>query len=287
MPRENDNLELSRLLHAYRIRNGVSLSELAHRTNISINSLKRFERGDVRASRVIVERLVDTLRNDPGFLEILRRDINRFSPQYQELLDPGLRIPDRENRQDNTSLRSTIEGFVARDLSIQHLPKQSISIHFAIASNKISSIPSQFFGDDENDYARIRSLQPLVLGFVSSAIRSLERSDAYRNLLRTVLAYDEECRKSAEEINYAILYAYGLDLRYTYDAVLKDIGRGEIPDLSADQQAPIESLLQLHGPFILASKDGRELVSDADRYVRNPQEERDFQEAINELVVRL
>ncbi|WP_141135998.1 hypothetical protein [Antarctobacter heliothermus] len=170
---------------------------------------------------------------------------------------------------------------------IRNIPKQDLSVHFAVESGRITSVPTQFFGEDENDYNRINALLPSILRFSENARKALGRSDAYRTLLESLLRYETECSKPFKEINYAILYGYGIELQHTYDSVLSDVDAGETPELSSDQRTPMESLLQLHGPLILASKDGRELITDSERYSRSPREERKFQAAIDELGAKI
>lgn len=284
MPENPTNL-LGPLIRQYRERYGMSLVEMAKLSGLSPSTILRIEQNKVAPSKQainnIAQLMLKTLQTSKLNDDVISKKIHSYTILENFSIDEREKYR-RSYKNPDASMRE-VAAFLLSQKRIQSIPKQGISVHFAVEAGQIKTIPTQYFGEDENDYLRIDSLRPSLLRFSDAAQHALGRSDAYRNILEVIKRYHSECEKPITEINYAILYGYGIELQYAYDSLLADIVNGETPELSADQRAPMESLLQLHGPFILASKDGRELVTDAERYARSPQEEKEFQVAINEL----
>ncbi len=158
------------------------------------------------------------------------------------------------------------------------IPAQTTSAHFTIRDGLITTVPTQEFGPDDNDYRRLAALQkPLLQASNKSRTELSKNNKPFAALLDVTENYLAELDKDVNEINYAVLYAYGLQLAVAYESAEYLIKKDELPDFGLDALTSIKSVLQLHGPFILSSRDGRDLVTDAERYERNPSEERQFQ----------
>lgn len=158
------------------------------------------------------------------------------------------------------------------------IPAQTRSVHFTIRDGLVATVPTQDFGPDENDYRRLAALQtPLLQASKTSQAELSKNNKPFAALLDITENYLGELDKDVHEINYAVLYAYGLQLAVAYESTEELIKKGELPDFDLDALTSTRSVLQLHGPFILSSRDGRDLVTDAERYERNPTEERQFQ----------
>lgn len=161
---------------------------------------------------------------------------------------------------------------------IPNLPTQTRSAHFTIRDGLVTTVPTQEIGPDENDYRRLAALQtPLLQASKKSQAELSQKNKPFAALLDVTEKYLDELNTNVREINYAVLYAYGLQLAAAYESAEELIEKGELPDFSLDALTSTKSVLRLHGPFILSSKDGRDLVIDAERYERKPQEERQYQ----------
>ncbi len=192
----------------------------------------------------------------------------RYARTIARLIEPT--EGDEPQRVEETSLLPTV-------------PAQTKSAHFTIRDGLITSIPTQQFEEDENDYGRLEALREPLLDAVRQAEELLSAGNMpFFSVLDALGKYKNELEKGSAEANYTILYAYGLQLANRYDSTLKLIDDGELPEIDPNAIAPLRSVIQLHGPFILSSKDGRDLVTDAERYARSPASERAFQAQVKE-----
>ncbi len=171
---------------------------------------------------------------------------------------------------------------------VPEIPPQGASLHFAIQGELIAAVPSQYLADDQNDYARLDSLFPLVSDSLSAVCDVIQSGNKpYIDLEAPLKRYSEELGRGTRNIDYNRLYAYGITINSTLRKIDSLIDRGELPELDPNAHGAFDTFQALHGPFILASKDGRELVIDAERYARNPSEERAYRHNAKEFIRRL
>ena len=131
--------------------------------------------------------------------------------------------------------------------------------------------------------AKLRALHAPLLESAKRSEDDLSQGNKpFASILDIIEKYLEELDNDIQHINYAVLYAYGLKLAVAYESAEALIEKGELPEFDLDALTSTKSVLQLHGPFILSSKDGRDLVTDAERYERTPPEERQFQADVQE-----
>ena len=65
------------------------------------------------------------------------------------------------------------------------------------------------------------------------------------------------------------------------------ISDGDEPPFTSSLEEGINSLLLLHGTFILATVEGQQAIEAEQRYQRRPEEEKSFREDVKELASRL
>jgi hypothetical protein len=95
--------------------------------------------------------------------------------------------------------------------------------------------------------------------------RSASPTNAFTELARTLSEYRAEIAKDEQAIAWGLLFGLGVMLENSADAARRDIADRLMPPLEDTAQSALHSLVTLHGPLILASKEGQELQDQADR----------------------
>lgn len=170
---------------------------------------------------------------------------------------------------------------VARDI-----PEQSPLVQFGLSSDgKIQLKASE--GDRED--ATINGIKSELLSengpIEKLAARYAQNMNAPQAQLLSPLvsSYRDELRKPNSEINFAVLYARGTKLIAAQSTALKQISANEWPDFEPDEQQAISVICDLHGPLIMASSTGRQIVEDAYRYEGSDLEKIGDQRTIRQL----
>lgn len=231
----------------------------------------KFRRVNLSLSRALSEK-IDQAAHELGISQsdFLRRLLNN-----KAFLD---KISGYGTQKPNDASEQSVKTPERRSQTPPSVPAQTRSAHFTIRDGLVTTVPTQDIGPDENDYRRLAALQtPLLQSSKKSHAELSKDNKPFAALLDVTENYLGELDKDVHEINYAVLYAYGLQLAAAYESTEELIKKGELPEFDLDALTSTRSVLQLHGPFVLSSKDGRDLVTDAERYERNPTEERQFQ----------
>lgn len=153
---------------------------------------------------------------------------------------------------------------VARDI-----PDQNGLVQFGLSSNgKIQLRASEGDRDDAtidgiksellSDYGPIENL-------VNRYAQNMNAPQA-QLFSPLVSSYREELLKPNGEINFAVLYARGTKLLAAKSTAVKQISAKEWPDFEPGEQEAINVVCDLHGPLIMASSIGRQIVGNAHRY---------------------
>jgi hypothetical protein len=128
-----------------------------------------------------------------------------------------------------------------------------------------------------NNLDRLQKMHPTLRELSQGIVEALGRGNAPHSYLHErSKSYDDIINRALEEIDFALLYMEGLRLANAERAVSGD---GELPPLEAPVRERMDSLLQLHGTFVLASRDGLEAYEAEQRYKRNQQQEADYRSA--------
>ena len=100
--------------------------------------------------------------------------------------------------------------------------------------------------------------------------QALHGTNEYVYLLKVVNQYDEVF--SDGQISISFLYARGIRLENAIRATRRNIELGECTSFSAVMEENINSLLELHGAYIMSQKEGRARLEDAAAYRQSPQQ---------------
>ncbi len=162
--------------------------------------------------------------------------------------------------------------------SALEIPAQGYRPHFEIDQDGVIKFAAPAALDREgNNVDRLRRMHPTLRELSPGLVEALGRGNAPHSYLHErSKTYNDMTDRALEEIDFALLYMEGLRLANAEKAVSGD---GELPQLEAPVRERMDSLLQLHGTFILASRDGLEAYEAEQRYRRNQQQEADYRSA--------
>ena len=149
------------------------------------------------------------------------------------------------------------------------IPRQNKWVRFGISENNLLRlVPSE----DGNDYDTISALRDELLDDFGPINVLIDRYSSKPNAPQAELfspiisRYGDELAKSPDEINYAVLYARGARLFAARQNSQRQVQAGNWPKFEPNEEAAIDAVCALHGPLIMASAVGRQLVVDAHEY---------------------
>ena len=109
----------------------------------------------------------------------------------------------------------------------------------------------------------------------------LDGTNEYTSLLKAVVQYENALL--GEQISISSLYARGVRLENAIDATRKDIKSKEVSDFSGDMKGNINSVIKLHGAYIMRQEEGKALIEAASAYLQSPQQTEKVKEAAENL----
>jgi hypothetical protein len=145
------------------------------------------------------------------------------------------------------------------------IPLQGPGPHFTLSSDlRIALAPPAEIDAEGNNLARIRQLLPPIRQAAADLAGNLN-PNIHPELARIVTQYQEALGSESEVVPWGLLFGLGVRFQNAASAAGRDIlDRMREPLEDAVQEA-LDSVLTLHGPLILATKEGRELIEDAER----------------------
>ncbi|MEH2521111.1 hypothetical protein V1279_006684 [Bradyrhizobium sp. AZCC 1610] len=168
-----------------------------------------------------------------------------------------------------------------RDVPPPIPPKQGHGPHFEINERGVISFaPPQFLDRQGNNVDRLRKLHPNLRDISTGLVTSLGAGNVpHWHLRDRAIAYSKLVDQKLEDIDFALLYVEGVRLANADRATKKKISEEELPSLDTQVHEAVESLLHLHGTFVLSTAAGTEFLADEERFQRNPKEEIEYREA--------
>ncbi len=158
------------------------------------------------------------------------------------------------------------------------IPPQGPGPHFTLGPDlRIALAPPAELDANGNNLARIRQLLPQVRQATADLAGHLN-PNTQPEISRTLTDYRAAIAGEPETIAWGIVFGLGLRLDNAAAAARREIEDRLQPPLEDAAQEALDTVLALHGPLILATKEGRELADEADRYHQT----RDEQAAIRD-----
>lgn len=164
------------------------------------------------------------------------------------------------------------------------IPRQEVGLHFEINDEGILDFVSPAELDREgNNVRRLRSLHQPLIEMIAALVEALAKGNApHAFLAERCRAYEAVIARDLETVDFARLYVEGVRLANAERAVSEQIQARELPPLDKEEREALESLLSLHGTFVMSTREGIESVAQERQYRMRPSEEREYrQEAVS------
>jgi hypothetical protein len=134
-----------------------------------------------------------------------------------------------------------------------------------------------------NDVRTINQLKPLVERCVAELRTRISRNE-FPELLTTVEQYDAVLHPSAgQPVEWGELWGLGVILQNAASAAERQIVQRLLPPMEDPIKTALDSLLRLHGPLILATKDGAQLAATALDFSMTREEQADLRAASQDI----
>lgn len=173
-------------------------------------------------------------------------------------------------------------------LRAPEIPAQGYGPHFEIGPDgRVTFAPPKALDRQGNHVARLREYHPLMRDLASELVKELGTGNSPHHRLGTRLeAYRKLIDQDLECVNFAKLCAEGVRLANADKAAIAAIAAidDKLPPIAPTVRADIDTLLEWHGRFIMATIEGIETIAASDRYRRDAQQQADFQAAADSLV---
>lgn len=166
---------------------------------------------------------------------------------------------------------------VESDVDLPETPMQGHGVHFGLRDGLIHIVPSAHTDPDKTNIGRLKSLLPLLRDQAKQAHNAFSSNNqAFPQISDALQKYNETLSCNLDEMDFDVIAGWGLILGNAESAANRQIADRLAPEMEDNQKAVLKSVLDLHGPFILATDAGQSLLEDVERYNRNPDEERIF-----------
>lgn len=164
------------------------------------------------------------------------------------------------------------------------LPLQGHGPHYRLNDGQIVFAPKSALDVNRNDISRLKSLYPVLKTLCLQAEKIFGRNAQHADVKEIIAEYFKALSFPIEDVDFAQLAGLGLILANIEDAANREIEDRLRSEFEDNEKAVLKSLLDAHGPFILATEVGRELLADAERYRRNVEQESIYRNDGAELV---
>ncbi len=145
------------------------------------------------------------------------------------------------------------------------IPVQGSGPHFAIRNGVLSFARAVDVAG--NDVGRINALLPILRETTSALNHVLQKNAGlWPTLERAGHAYAATIAGDHSSIDFGRLFGQGIILAHALASAKAAPISGNSFPLTAEALSLAESILDLHGPLILGSKDGQALIADSERY---------------------
>jgi Bacterial RNA polymerase, alpha chain C terminal domain len=214
-----------------------------------------------------------TYGNGPKTADLRNEIIKAIKPYLVPL---SSLLPDMAS---TSALKEPDDAPLAVDLP--DLPTQGPGPHFELTeTGVIDFVPPEALDRKGNNVSRLRELHPTLRDIARELAEAFGTGNIpHAHLAARIEEYRRQIDQALDTIDFTRLYIEGVRLANAQKAAIEKVAEDELPPLKETNQEALDTLLQLHGTFILATIAGVELIAAEQRYRRRPTEEREYREA--------
>jgi hypothetical protein len=176
-----------------------------------------------------------------------------------------------------------------RALDPPELPAQGVGPHFELAEDGVIGFARPDALDRAgNNVERLRKLHPPLRELARQLAGDLGTGNIPHSMLAArVEEYSNLIDQELAAVDFTLLYVEGVRLANAAKAADEKITEDELPPLEEEDREKLQTILQLHGTFMLSTTAGSELIAAEHQYQRRPTEEREYREAAIDFASRL
>jgi hypothetical protein len=162
---------------------------------------------------------------------------------------------------------------------LESVPSQGAGPHFqANDDGVIERVRAEEIDASGNNLSVISQLKPMVLNSASS-LQSLLSKNEFPELAEAVEKYRSALApQDVAYIEWGVVWGSGVILQNAANAAERSIQSRTLPELEDPAKAALDSLLQLHGPMILASREGAELSAASRAFAMTNDQQKELRE---------
>jgi hypothetical protein len=158
------------------------------------------------------------------------------------------------------------EDIETKDAALPEIPAQEDGLAFEISSNGRIGLAATGFVSDDDDIAQLEALRDVLLDALDDLLGATEGSNAFSTVRRVAQQYRSVIDGKIFTISIDHLYAYGIRLDNANLRLKADIASGDLPDTGLLAGEALDSVLAIHGPTILSTRRGPQLIERSRRY---------------------
>lgn len=163
--------------------------------------------------------------------------------------------------------------------SLPDIPPQGFAPHVEYdETGLIVFAPPAALDSEGNNLPRLRNLLPQLLETGAELHELLSRGNqAHAALIRRLAAYRAQLHAELADVTLSRVLAEGIRLENAAAAAQRRIASDDLPPHDEQAQEALDSLLQFHRMFVMATADGPAMLADESRYSRSPEQEEEYQ----------
>ena len=167
----------------------------------------------------------------------------------------------------------------ARIDSLPDIPPQGFAPHVEYdETGLIVFAPPAALDTEGNNLPRLRNLLPQLLETAAELHDLLSRGNqAHAALIRRLAAYRAQLNANLADVTLSRVLAEGIRLENAAAAAQRRIASDDLPPHDEQAQEALDSLLQFHRMFVMATADGPAMLADEARHRRTPEQEEEYQ----------
>lgn len=165
------------------------------------------------------------------------------------------------------------------------VPDQASGVKFDVNEKGLVDFAAASF--EALDQNAVDILHPELVDAARQLLDTLQGTNAYRELEACTRTYFDLVNRPLNELDGGRVWAAGLRIESWAEAISRDSRDSLRPELEHDQRAALNSLLGLHAPFIMSTREGAVLSERSAQYQRGEVDEASYRRAADVLVEAL
>jgi len=158
------------------------------------------------------------------------------------------------------------------------IPAQEDGLAFEITKNGKIGFAATGLISDENEVAQVEAMREVILQAVDDLLDATEGSNAFATVRRIALQYRNAISESISALSIDQVYAQGIRLDNSNNYLKDEINKGELPETGLIVGEALDSVLAIHGPMILSTHRGQQLLDHSREYQIGRKEELAYKE---------